>query len=102
MLSLEVLCLSLHGKTEIKENVSVLETSLRSQILGPDLPKRNATISIVRSLKNEANNAIIRRASPFLMMVSETQFVRKARLGIETQRHVNESFVMKYLCIIMK
>jgi hypothetical protein len=60
MLSLEVLCLSLHGKTEIEEKVFVLETSLLSQILGPDLPKRNATISIVRSLKDGANNAIIK------------------------------------------
>jgi hypothetical protein len=102
MLSLDLLCLSWNGKTEIEENLSFPETSLRFQILGPDLPKRNATISIVRSLKKGANNAIIRKASPFLIMVSETQFVWNARLGIETQRHVNESFVMKYLCILMK
>jgi len=102
MFVLEVLCLSLHGKTEIEEKVSVPGTSLRSQILGPDVPERNVAISIVRSLKDGTNNAIIRRASTFLIMVSETQFARKARLGIETQRHVNESFVMKYLCHIMK
>ena len=43
-----------------RRKISVLETSLRSQILGPDPPKRNATISIVRSLKDGANNAIIK------------------------------------------